>query len=299
MNTDLRNKVGNTKLIRLNNIEKKFNLNCQIYAKDESSNLTGSIKDRVALEMIEGYIERGILKEDSIIVEPTSGNTGIGLAYIGRELGYKVIIIMPSSMSEERRKLITQYGAELMLIDGPMGDCVKKAEELAKQDSRYVIMGQFENQDCVKAHYLYTGPEIIDSLKDVDIVVAGIGTGGTISGIGKCLKEYNSNIKIIGVEPFESPLINKGVAGPHKIQGIGANFIPDNYLKQYVDEVLMIKGEKSIETAKKIHHLEDVFVGISSGAALLGAIEIAKREENKGKNIVVIFPDKGDRYSWE
>ena len=291
--------IGNTPLLRLNNIEKKLNLNVTLLAKVEYFNPSGSVKDRVALSMIEDAEKKGILHHDSVVIEPTSGNTGIGLASVCAAKGYKCILVMPENMSKERIKLIKAYGADVVLSPKEKGmkGAVEKAEELSKTYESSFIPSQFENPSNPEIHYKTTGPEIYKNTnKKVDIFVAGIGTGGTISGVGKYLKEQNKNIKIIGVEPNDSPLLTKGKAGPHKIQGIGANFVPNTLNKNYIDEFLTATTEESYEYARMAGKYEGILVGISSGAALAQAIKIAQRNENNGKTIVVLLPDSGDRY---
>lgn len=291
--------IGRTPLMELTHIEKEYDLKAKILAKLELFNVTGSIKDRIALAMIEDAEKKGLLKEGSVIIEPTSGNTGIGLASVGTSKGYKVIIVMPDSFSIERRKLIKAYGAEIVLSEGSKGmsGAIEKAEELLKQIPGSFIPSQFENPANPEAHYLTTGPEIWqDTDGQVDILVAGVGTGGTLSGTGRYLKEQNKDVKVIAVEPDASPLLSGGKAGPHAIQGIGANFIPNTLDRNIYDEVIRIKNDDAINTAASFSRKEGVLVGISAGAALHAAIELAKREENEGKNIVVIMPDSGDRY---
>ena len=291
--------IGNTPLLRLNNIEKKLNLNVTLLAKVEYFNPSGSVKDRVALSMIEDAEKKGILHHDSVVIEPTSGNTGIGLASVCAAKGYKCILVMPENMSKERIKLIKAYGADVVLSPKEKGmkGAVEKAEELSKTYESSFIPSQFENPSNPEIHYKTTGPEIYKSTnKKVDIFVAGIGTGGTISGVGKYLKEQNKNIKIIGVEPNDSPLLTKGKAGPHKIQGIGANFVPNTLNKNYIDEFLTATTEESYEYARMAGKFEGILVGISSGAALAQAVKVAQRNENNGKTIVVLLPDSGDRY---
>lgn len=291
--------IGKTPLLKLNNYEKDANLSANIFAKLEYLNPTGSVKDRAAFKMITDAEEKGIIKPGATIIEPTSGNTGIGLASVGKAKGYKVILTMPETMSKERISLIEAYGAEVVLTEGSKGmaGAVEKADELKNSIDGAVILGQFVNQANPKAHYETTGPEIWNDLDgNVDVFVAGIGTGGTLSGTAKYLKEQNKDIKIIGVEPETSPVLLKGYAGAHKIQGIGANFVPETLNTSIYDEVLPAPNEEAFEFANKIAKTEGFLVGISSGAALWAATEIAKREEFKGKNIVVIFPDSGDRY---
>lgn len=291
------NKPGNTKLIRLSNLEKEYALDVCLFAKLENSNPSGSIKDRAVYQMLIDLKEAGKLNENTIIIEATSGNTGIALAYFGKFFGYKTIIYMPSSMSKERREKISSLGAELVLVDGGMLLCEKLASEAVQKTPSAILFDQFNNPSNVKAHYLSTGPEILKECPNVHYIVAGIGTGGTITGIGKFIKEI-SNTKVIGVEPLESPLLTKGKSSPHLIQGIGPDFVPSILNKVYIDSIVDVSGEKSIETARKIRNIENLDVGISSGAALLGAIEFIKNNNLKNKNIVVIFPDKGDRYTW-
>ncbi len=291
--------VGHTPLLEVSNFKKLEHLEANIFAKLEYFNPAGSIKDRIALNMILKAEQEGKLVEGSTIIEPTSGNTGIGLASIGRSKGYRVIIVMPETMSVERRRLIAAYGAELVLTEGSKGmkGAIEKANELNKTIPNSFIAGQFENPVNPETHYKTTGPEIYEDLNGkVDILIAGIGTGGTISGIGKYLKEKNPNVKIIGIEPATSPVISKGVAGPHKIQGIGAGFIPDTLNTSIYDEIITIENDDSFIYGKKFAQAEGILVGISSGAALKGASIVASRKENKGKNIVVILPDNGDRY---
>ena len=289
--------VGNTPLLELTNVEKELNLKSKIYAKVELFNPAGSVKDRIALKMIDEAEKEGLLKDGSVIIEPTSGNTGIGLASIGSMKGYRVILTMPSSMSEERKKMLRAYGAELVLTEPKLGmkGAVDKANELLKEVPNSIILGQFINPNNPKMHYETTGPEIYKDLDgNVDIFIAGVGTGGTLSGVGKYLKEQKSNVKVIVVEPATSPLLTEGHAGSHAIQGIGANFVPDTLDRNIYDEVMDIKDDESFECARLVGKKEGILVGISSGAALAAAIKVAKREENK--NIVVIFPDSGDRY---
>ena len=291
--------IGNTPLLRLNNIEKKLNLNVTLLAKVEYFNPTGSVKDRVALSMIEDAEQKGIIHSDTVVIEPTSGNTGIGLASVCAAKGYKCILVMPENMSKERINLIKAYGADVVLSPKEKGmkGAVDKAEELSKTYDSSFIPSQFENPSNPEIHYKTTGPEIYKSSnKKVDIFIAGIGTGGTISGTGRYLKEQNRNIKIIGVEPNDSPLLTKGKAGPHKIQGIGANFVPKTLDKKYIDEFMTATTEEAYEYARLAGKYEGILVGISSGAALAQAVKVAKRNENNGKTIVVLLPDSGDRY---
>ena len=291
--------VGRTPLMELCNYEKENNLQAKIYGKLEFFNPAGSVKDRVAVKMIEEAEEKGLLKEGSIIIEPTSGNTGIGLASAAASKGYKIILTMPETMSVERRNLLRAYGAEIVLTEGAKGmtGAVEKAEELKNHYENSFIPGQFVNPDNPQAHYETTGPEIWEDTEGkVDIFVAGIGTGGTISGTGKYLKEKNPNIKIVGFEPSDSPLITAGRSGGHKIQGIGANFIPETFDKNICDEILTIEAEDAYIAGRILATKEGFLVGISSGAALHAAKILAEREENKGKTIVVLLPDSGERY---
>ncbi len=291
--------IGKTPLVELTNIEKQYGLKAKIYAKVEFFNPAGSVKDRIALAMINDLENKGLLKEGSTIIEPTSGNTGIGLASVAAARGYKAIIVMPETMSIERRKLMKAYGAELVLTEGAKGmkGAIEKANELAKEIPNSVIPGQFINPANPMAHYLTTGPEIYNDLDgQVDAFVAGVGTGGTISGTGKFLKEKNPNIKIIAVEPASSPVLSKGTPGPHKIQGIGAGFVPDTLDTKIYDEIITVENEDAFATGKMIGRKEGFLVGISSGAATFAALQIAKRKEFEGKNIVVLLPDTGERY---
>ena len=291
--------VGKTPLVELSNFEKNNNLEANIIAKVEYFNPAGSVKDRIAKAIIEDYEKKGVLKKGATIIEPTSGNTGIGLAAIAAAKGYRLIIALPETMSVERRNLIKAYGAELVLTEGALGmkGAIAKAEELHKQIEGSVIAGQFVNPANPQAHYENTGPEIwADADGKVDIFVAGIGTGGTISGVGKFLKEKNPNIKIVGVEPKGSPVLTEGHPGPHKIQGIGAGFIPETLNTKIYDEIIDVENEDAFKTGKEIATSDGILVGISAGAAIFAAKELAKRPENKGKNIVVLLPDTGDRY---
>ncbi|MCQ2799557.1 MAG: cysteine synthase family protein [Bacilli bacterium] len=290
--------LGNTKLIRLVNLEKAYALESELYAKVENTNPTGSIKDRAAYNMLVEYKKEGKLKEEGTVIEATSGNTGISLAYFSKAFNYRCIIVMPESASVQRREIIKSYGGELVLVKGGMKECNDKAASLLEEIPNSFIFSQFDNINNPLAHYKTTGPEILNDLCDVDYVFAGIGTGGTISGIGKFFKEAKPEVRIIGVEPEESPLLTKGVAGPHLIQCIGANFVPNTYLEEYVDDIVAVKGLESIEMAKQIREVESIDIGISSGASLLGAINYIKSNNIKGKKVVAIFPDKGDRYTW-
>ena len=291
--------IGRTPLLELCNIERELGLLAKVVAKLEYLNPAGSVKDRVALAMFEDAKERGILKEDSVIIEPTSGNTGIGLAAVAAARGYRMIVVMPETMSLERRQLMKAYGAELVLTEGKRGmqGAIEKAEELSKEIPNSFVAGQFVNPANPKAHYQSTGPEIYQDMDgDVDIFVAGVGTGGTITGVGAYLKEQKSDVKIVAVEPASSAVLSTGVAGAHKIQGIGAGFVPEVLKQEIYDEVIAVEDEKAFEAGRMIGRREGILVGISSGAALYAAIELAKREENRGKTIVVLLPDTGDRY---
>ena len=291
--------IGNTPLLEVTNYEKKYKLNAKILAKLEYFNPAGSVKDRVAKAMIEDAEAKGQLKEGSVIIEPTSGNTGIGLAAVGTARGYRVILTMPETMSVERRNLVKAYGAEVVLTEGAKGmkGAIAKAEELALEIPNSFIPGQFVNPANPAVHLATTGPEIWnDTDGDVDVFVAGIGTGGTISGVGAYLKEKNPNVRIIAVEPAASPVLTKGTPGPHKIQGIGAGFIPDTLNTAIYDEIITVENEDAMAAGKEFAHTEGVLVGISSGAALWAATQVANRPEYQGKTIVVLLPDTGERY---
>lgn len=291
--------VGNTPLLELSHIEKEYDLQAKVLAKLEYFNPAGSVKDRVARAIIDDAESKGLLKHGATIIEATSGNTGIGLACVGCARGYKVVIVMPETMSVERRKLMLAYGASLVLTDGAKGmkGAIDKANELHEQIDGSILAGQFVNPANPKAHYETTAPEIWrDTDGKVDVFVAGVGTGGTITGVGRYLKEKNPNVKTVAVEPFSSPVLSKGVSGAHKIQGIGAGFVPDVLDMSVYDEVIAVKDEDAFETAREVGKKEGVLVGISSGAALFGALQVAKRPEYAGKNIVVLLPDTGDRY---
>lgn len=290
--------IGKTPLLELTHIEKKYGLKAKILAKLEYFNPAGSVKDRVAKAMIDDAEKAGRLTPDSVIIEPTSGNTGIGLAAVAAARGYRIIIVMPETMSEERRRLIKAYGAELVLTEGAKGmkGAIAKAEELAKEYSNSFIPGQFVNPSNPKAHYDTTGPEIYeDTDGEVDIFVAGVGTGGTVTGVGKYLKEKKPEVKVVAVEPLSSPVLSQGVSGSHKIQGIGAGFVPDVLDTKIYDEIITVSNEDAFATGKLIGG-EGVLVGISSGAAVKATIELAQRTENEGKTIVALLPDTGDRY---
>ena len=291
--------IGSTPLLELRHIEKALDLKAKIVAKLEYFNPAGSVKDRIARAMIDDAEERGLLKEGSVIIEPTSGNTGIGLASVAAARGYRIILTMPETMSVERRQLIKAYGAEVVLTDGSKGmtGAIAKAEELAKQIPGSFIPSQFENPANPKAHYKTTGPEIYqDTDGQVDIFVAGVGTGGTITGVGRYLKDQKPDVKVVAVEPATSAVLSTGVAGAHKIQGIGAGFVPAVLDTKVYDEIIPVSNEDAFAAGKQVGRLEGVLVGISSGAALHAAIALAKRPENEGKTIVVLLPDTGDRY---
>lgn len=291
--------IGRTPLLELVHIEKEENLAARIVAKLEYFNPAGSVKDRIAKAMIDDAEARGVLKPDSVIIEPTSGNTGIGLASVATARGYRIIIVMPETMSVERRQLMKAYGAELVLTEGAKGmkGAIEKADELAKEIPNSFIPGQFVNPANPEVHRKTTGPEIWEDLDgDVDIFVAGVGTGGTVTGVGDYLKSKKPDVKIVAVEPASSPVLSKGTPGPHKIQGIGAGFVPEVLDTKIYDEVIAVENEDAFATGKKIGRAEGVLVGISSGAAAWAAIQLAKRPENRGKTIVVLLPDTGDRY---
>ncbi len=291
--------IGRTPLLELAQFEKKYNLGAKLIAKVEFMNPGGSAKDRVAKAMIEEAEKKGILKDGATIIEPTSGNTGIGLAVMAAARGYRAIIVMPDSMSMERRMLMKAFGAELVLSPGARGmaGAIEKAEELNKEIPNSFIPSQFDNPANPKAHYETTGPEIYEGTEGkVDIFVAGIGTGGTITGVGKYLKEKNSDIQVVAVEPAKSPLLSKGIAGSHGIQGIGANFIPSILDTEIYDEIITVENEEAYEVGREIARTEGLLVGISSGAAVVAAMKLAQRPENLGKNIVVLLPDTGERY---
>ena len=291
--------IGNTPLVEVENIEKKLGLEARIFVKLECFNPAGSVKDRAAMAMIEDAEKKGLLKPGSVIIEPTSGNTGIGLAAIAAVKGYRVILTMPETMSVERRNILKAYGAEIVLTDGKAGmnGAVRKAQELAQEMPGSFIAGQFENPANAEAHRKTTGPEIWnDTDGTVDIFVAGVGTGGTLTGVGEYLKSKNQKIKVVAVEPADSPLLSEGKSGPHAIQGIGANFIPELLNQEIYDEIIKIESADAFETGRMLARSEGILAGISSGAALYAAIRLAKRPENKGKTIVALLPDGGDRY---
>ena len=291
--------IGNTPLVEFNHIEKKEGLNAKILAKLEYFNPAGSVKDRIAKEMIEDAERKGTLKPGATIIGPTSGNTGIGLASIATAKGYKAIIVMPETMSVERRNIIKAYGAEIVLTEGAKGmkGAIAKAEELSKEIPDSFVAGQFVNPANPEAHRKTTGPEIWnDTDGKVDIFVAGVGTGGTVTGVGEYLKQQNPDVKVVAVEPATSPVLSKGTAGAHKIQGIGAGFVPDTLNTKIYDEIITIDNDAAFEGGKEIASIEGILVGISSGAAFVAAKELAKRPENAGKTIVVLLPDSGDRY---
>jgi cysteine synthase A len=291
--------IGNTPLLEMTHLEKELGLKATVLSKLEYFNPAGSVKDRIARQMIDDAEKKGLLKPDSVIIEPTSGNTGIGLASVAAARGYRIIIVMPDTMSVERRQLMKAYGAELVLSEGAKGmkGAIAKADELAKETPNSFIPGQFVNPANPLAHYETTGPEIYrDTDGDVDIFVAGVGTGGTLSGVGRYLKEQKPDVKVVAVEPATSAVLSTGVAGPHKIQGIGAGFVPDTLDTSIYDEIITVENEAAFDTGRMIGRKEGVLVGISSGAAMWAAIELAKRPENEGKTIVVLLPDTGDRY---
>ena len=291
--------VGNTPLVRVNNLIKKDELKADVLAKLEYFNPAGSVKDRIAKEMIQDALEKGLINENTTLIEPTSGNTGIGLSAVATALNLKIIITMPETMSVERRNLMKAYGAELVLTPGSEGmkGAIAKAKELASQIENSFIPGQFENPANPTAHYKTTGPEIYEQTEGkIDIFVAWVGTGGTISGIGKYLKEKNPEVKVVAVEPASSPVLSTGKGGAHKIQGIGAGFVPETLDTKIYDEIITVENEDAFATGKEMAKTEGILVGISSGAALYAAKELAKREENAGKTIVVLLPDGGDRY---
>ncbi len=297
--TKLTDLIGKTPLLELVNFEKHYNLEAKVIAKLEYFNPAGSIKDRIALNMINDAEEKGLLNKDSVIIEPTSGNTGIGLASVAASRGYRIIITMPDTMSIERRNLMKAYGAELVLTEGAKGmkGAIEKAEELAREIKNSFIPGQFTNKANPEMHKKTTGPEIYDDTDGkIDIFVAGVGTGGTITGVGEYLKSKNPEVKIVAVEPASSAVLSKGVSGAHKIQGIGAGFVPETLNTKIYDEIIAVENEDAFEFGRKVARIEGLLVGISSGAALCAARELAKRPENKGKTIVVILPDTGERY---
>ena len=297
--TSIEQTIGNTPLVRLTKIEKELGLKAHLFAKLESFNPSGSVKDRIALSMIEEAEEKGVLKKDSVIIEPTSGNTGIGLSSIATAKGYRIILTMPETMSVERRKIMKAYGAELVLTDGTKGmkGAIAKADELAKEIPNAIILGQFVNPANPKAHYEHTGPEIYKDLEGkVDVFVAGVGTGGTITGVGRYLKSKIPKVRIVAVEPKSSPVLSEGYAGSHKIQGIGAGFVPDTLDREVIDSITAVMDEDAFETSRLIGRSEGILVGISSGASLWAALQEAKRPENEGCNIVALLADTGERY---
>ncbi len=299
INKGILNLIGNTPLVEVVNIEKKYNLEAKVLVKLEYFNPAGSVKDRIARAMIEDAEEKGLLKEGSVIIEPTSGNTGIGLAAIAAAKGYRAILTMPETMSVERRNILKAYGAEIVLTEGTKGmkGAIAKAEELAKEIENSYIPGQFVNPANPKVHRETTGPEIWkDTDGEVDIFVAGVGTGGTLTGTGEYLKSQNPDVKIVAVEPSSSPVLSEGRSGAHKIQGIGAGFVPDVLNTEIYDEIIKTDNDDAFETGREIARTEGILVGISSGAALNAALQLAKRPENKGKTIVALLPDSGDRY---
>ena len=297
--TSIEQTIGNTPLVRVTKLEKEFGLKAHIYVKLESFNPSGSVKDRIALSMIEEAEEKGLLKKDSVIIEPTSGNTGIGLSSIATAKGYRIILTMPETMSVERRKIMKAYGAELVLTEGAKGmkGAIAKADELVKEIPNAIILGQFVNPANPKAHFEHTGPEIYRDLDGkVDVFVAGVGTGGTITGVGRYLKSKKPDVRIVAVEPKTSPVLSEGHAGPHKIQGIGAGFVPDTLDRGVINSITAVADEDAFETSRKIGRSEGILVGISSGASLWAALQEAKRPENEGRNIVALLADTGERY---
>ena len=297
--TSIEQTIGNTPLVRVTKLEKEFGLKAHIYVKLESFNPSGSVKDRIALSMIEEAEEKGLLKKDSVIIEPTSGNTGIGLSSIATAKGYRIILTMPETMSVERRKIMKAYGAELVLTEGAKGmkGAIAKADELVKEIPNAIILGQFVNPANPKAHFEHTGPEIYRDLDGkVDVFVAGVGTGGTITGVGRYLKSKKPDVRIVAVEPKTSPVLSEGHAGPHKIQGIGAGFVPDTLDRSVIDSITAVADEDAFETSRQLGRSEGILVGISSGASLWAALQEAKKPENKGRNIVALLADTGERY---
>ncbi len=291
--------IGRTPLVRVSKIEKELGLLAHLYVKLESFNPSGSVKDRIALSMIEEAEERGILKEGSVIIEPTSGNTGIGLSSIATAKGYRIIITMPETMSVERRKIMKAYGAELVLTEGAKGmkGAIAKADELSREIPNAVVLGQFVNPANPKAHFQHTGPEIYSDLKgSVDVFVAGVGTGGTITGVGRYLKNKSKEVKVVAVEPASSPVLSEGRSGPHRIQGIGAGFVPDTLDRSIIDSITAVADDDAFETSRLIGRREGILVGISSGASLWAAIQEARKPENAGRNIVALLADTGERY---
>ncbi len=291
--------IGKTPVLKLNKLKDKLNLKANLFVKLESFNPAGSAKDRIALYMLKDAKEKGLINSETLIIEPTSGNTGIGLAALCSYFGYKLILTMPETMSVERRNLISAYGAEIVLTEGKMGmkGAIAKAKELAENNKNSFIPSQFTNQSNPKAHFETTGPEIWEDMDgNIDYFVAGVGTGGTISGVGKYLKSKNPKIKITAVEPLTSPVLSKGVSGAHKIQGIGAGFVPETLDTKIYDDIMPIDNEAAFEYANKLAKIEGVLIGISSGAALAAGVEIAKKDENNDKNIVVFLPDGGEKY---
>ena len=291
--------VGNTPVVKLSNFIKNNDLKADIFAKVEYFNPAGSVKDRIAVAMIDDAEEKGLINKDTILIEPTSGNTGIGLAAVAAARGYRIILTMPETMSIERRNLLKAYGAELVLTEGAKGmkGAIAKADELAAEYENSIIPGQFVNPANPRIHYLTTGPEIYKALDGkIDVFIAGVGTGGTLSGVGKYLKEQNSDIKVIAVEPKDSPVLSEGRSGAHKIQGIGAGFVPDTLDTGIYDEIITVANEDAFATGKELSQKDGLLVGISSGAATFAAKQVAQREEFAGKNIVVILPDTGERY---
>jgi len=291
--------VGQTQLLRLTNLEEKLQLHNFIYAKVENTNPTGSIKDRPVYYMLLEDQKKGLLKKGTTVIEATSGNTGIALSYFTKVFDYKAIIVMPSSMSLQRREMIARYGGELVLVDGGMAACHQKADELHREIYNSFVFGQFEDLNNPRSHYLTTGPEIMKQCPDLNYFVSGIGTGGTLSGCAAYFKDKQLNVHIVGVEPLQSPLLSTGIAHPHRLEGIGANFIPQTLDVKMIDEIIDVDDAESINMAHMIRDVEGIDCGYSSGAALLGAVQLIKEQKLTNQKIVVIFPDKGDRYVWE
>lgn len=290
--------IGNTPLVRLKGIEKAYNIDCELYGKLEKQNPGGSVKDRPVYQMLLNAQKNGVNLDGATIIEATSGNTGIAIALLSNYFNYKAVIVMPSSMSEQRKSTILNFGGELVLVDGPLKNSIAKTNQLLRDTPNSMTLGQFENPANIEAHFLHTGPEIKRDLPDVDYVFAGFGTGGTISGIGKYFKNIDSPVKVIGIEPAESAVVTTGTPGKHSIPGIGAGFIPDNFQKQYLDEVITANSKQANKVARDILLKDGYFVGVSSGASLLGAIDYIRENDLHNKKVVAIFPDSGERYTW-